>query len=102
MIESSVRQSSAQCTSALARGGLGQDGVYGWARQPYRALSRLFIFREDEEVTMELGLRIAEVPVRWRHAAGSRVRAVRDVVTCTAGVVRIRANARKGVYRFGS
>ena len=59
MIESSVRQSSAQCTNALARGGLGQDGVYGWARQPCRALSRLFIFREDEEVTTELGLRIA-------------------------------------------
>jgi len=53
-------------------------------------------------IAAQLGLQIAEVPVRWSHAAGSRVRAVRDAVTCAAGVVRIRANARKGVYRFDS
>jgi len=38
-----------------------------------------------------LGLRIAEIPVRWREKPGSKVRVVRDGLAMAADVVRLRA-----------
>ena len=36
------------------------------------------------------GYRIAEVPVRWQHVEGSKVRFVRDAIRMAKTVVRIR------------
>jgi len=46
-----------------------------------------------------LGYRLDEVPVRWDDRAGTRVRLLRDVVRSLYGILRIRANAARGLYR---
>ncbi len=44
------------------------------------------------------GMRIAEVPVRWYDAPGSKVDAKREVVRFVQSIARIRWNALSGVY----
>jgi len=43
-------------------------------------------------------LKIIEVPVRWNHAEGSKIRFFRDGVRMFSDLVRIRWNQLKGVY----
>jgi len=43
-------------------------------------------------------LRIIEVPVRWSHAEGSKVRFSRDAVRMLMDLVRIRWNQITGKY----
>lgn len=45
-----------------------------------------------------LGLRVVEVPVRWRDQSGTKVDLRRDVVRSLVGLARIRANALRGRY----
>ena len=45
------------------------------------------------------GLRIREVPVRWSHSEGSKVRFLRHAVVMFMDLVRIRWNALIGKYR---
>jgi glycosyltransferase involved in cell wall biosynthesis len=45
------------------------------------------------------GYRIIEVPVQWRHVAGSKVRPLRDAVRMLWDVARVRWNAALGRYR---
>ncbi|MFI5273568.1 MAG: dolichyl-phosphate beta-glucosyltransferase [Ktedonobacterales bacterium] len=45
------------------------------------------------------GYRVVEVPIPWYYVPGSRVSPVRDTITMVRDLFRIRANARRGVYR---
>jgi glycosyltransferase involved in cell wall biosynthesis len=45
------------------------------------------------------GYRIIEVPVQWRHVAGSKVRPVRDAARMFGDVAHVRFNALTGRYR---
>jgi dolichyl-phosphate beta-glucosyltransferase len=47
-----------------------------------------------------LGLRLEEVPVRWDDRPGTKVRLVRDVTRSLGGLLRIRLNAARGLYRL--
>lgn len=42
--------------------------------------------------------RVAEVPVNWTHQPGSKVRVIRDGLRMARDVLRIRANALRGLY----
>ncbi len=44
------------------------------------------------------GYRVAEVPVNWTHQPGSKVHVVRDGLRMAVDVLRIRANAARGIY----
>jgi len=45
------------------------------------------------------GHRIQEIPVRWRHEAGTKVDLRRDVWRSLIGLASIRVNALRGIYR---
>lgn len=49
-------------------------------------------------VAQRLGFRIAEVPVRWAHSAGTRLHPIRDGIHAFWDVLTIRWNALRGVY----
>jgi len=49
-------------------------------------------------VTRHLGYELVEVPVRWKDAAGTKVRRGRDAVQSAVGLVRIVANRLRGRY----
>jgi glycosyltransferase involved in cell wall biosynthesis len=44
------------------------------------------------------GLQIREIPVRWSHAEGSKIRFLRDGTRMFSDLIRIRWNQLKGVY----
>lgn len=44
------------------------------------------------------GYRICEVPIPWHFIPGSRIHPVRDTANMVRDVLRVRANARRGVY----
>ena len=52
-------------------------------------------------VATRLGLRIEELPVRWRDDARTKVRLGRDVVTSLAGLMTIRVHHASGRYDLG-
>ena len=65
------------------------------------AASRIDGFSFDVEVLYlcrRLGARIAEVPVRWSHCEGSRVRPLRDGLGMLIDVAWIRAQDARGRY----
>lgn len=45
------------------------------------------------------GLRIREIPIEWHYRPESRIRILRDGVGIFAELLRIRARARRGLYR---
>jgi hypothetical protein len=47
-----------------------------------------------------LGLRVREVPIEWRDAGASRVRACRDLPRVLRDALRIRRNVERGLYRL--
>jgi dolichyl-phosphate beta-glucosyltransferase len=49
-------------------------------------------------LTRRLGFRLVEVPVRWRDAAGTKVRRGRDAVQSAIGLARIVMNRARGRY----
>lgn len=49
-------------------------------------------------VAQRLGFKIAEVPVRWAHSAGTRLHPIRDGIHAFWDVLLIRSNALSGVY----
>jgi dolichyl-phosphate beta-glucosyltransferase len=49
-------------------------------------------------VAYRAGLRLKEIPVRWNHAAGSKVNIASDSVKMLSEVGLIRQQARRGVY----
>jgi dolichyl-phosphate beta-glucosyltransferase len=49
-------------------------------------------------VAQRMGMKIIEVPIHWYHNNDSRVRPVYDAYRMFTEVVRIRMNARSGVY----
>jgi hypothetical protein len=61
-------------------------------------LSRVDRFGFDVEVIVlaqRLGLRITEVPVRWRAVDGSKVRALRDPFSMAVDVAKVRLRHRR-------
>lgn len=44
------------------------------------------------------GLKILEIPVRWSHAEGSKIRLVRDSIRMLTDLIRIRSNQLRGRY----
>ncbi len=44
-------------------------------------------------------LRIGEIPVAWNHSPDSAVRPLRDIFTSLAGLLKIKWNILRGVYR---
>ena len=90
--------------------------AHGVARVPYRdtqcgfkafharatkllfALGAMNGFAFDVEVLMfarELGLRVEEVPVHWKHVSGSHIRPLRDPARMTADVISARVGRRR-------
>jgi dolichyl-phosphate beta-glucosyltransferase len=84
--------SDATCGFKAYRGDAGRD-LY--------ARMRVFDWSFDAEMLFvgnRLGLRLVEVPVRWRDQAGTKVDLRRDVVRSLVGLLRIRWNAARGLY----
>ena len=84
--------SDATCGFKAYRGDVGRD-LY--------ARMRVFDWSFDAEmlfVGRRRGLRVVEVPVRWRDQAGTKVDLRRDVVRSLQGLARIRLNALRGRY----
>jgi len=53
-------------------------------------------------VTRHLGFELVEVPVRWRDAAGTKVRRGRDALQSALGLARIVVNRARGRYALGA
>ena len=71
------------------------------AREIFRR-QRLERFGFDAEVLFiakRLGLRCAEVPVRWSHSEGTKVSMFRDSLNMFLDLLRIRWNGLRGRYR---
>jgi len=71
------------------------------AREVFRR-QRLDGFGFDVEVLVIarlLGYRTVEVPVRWRHGEGTKVRMLNDSLRMFADVFQIRWNQMKGLYK---
>jgi dolichyl-phosphate beta-glucosyltransferase len=84
--------SDATCGFKAYRGDAGRD-LY--------ARMRVFDWSFDAEMLLvgtRLGLRLVEVPVRWRDQAGSKVDLRRDVLRSLHGLLRIYTNALRGRY----
>jgi dolichyl-phosphate beta-glucosyltransferase len=84
--------SDATCGFKAYRGDIGRD-LY--------ARMRAFDWSFDAEmlfVCRRLGLRVVEVPVRWRDQAGTKVDLRRDVLLALKGLAQIRVNAWRGRY----
>lgn len=62
--------------------------IEGWGFDP----ELLFLARQQ-------GWRVAEVPVRWSHTEGAKIRLLRDSLRMFADLARIRWNATRGLYR---
>jgi len=50
-------------------------------------------------IARRLGFKTIEVPVRWSHSEGTKVRMVRDSLRMLGELARIRWNALRGCYR---
>ncbi|HET9494057.1 MAG TPA: dolichyl-phosphate beta-glucosyltransferase [Chloroflexia bacterium] len=50
-------------------------------------------------IAQQQGKRIKEVPVRWHDERGTKVRILRDATRAMLGLLKIRLNGLKGVYR---
>jgi len=53
---------------------------------------------ENIFVARKFGYRIEEIPVAWEHASGSKVKVLKNIVTCGLDLLRIRLNDLKGLY----
>jgi dolichyl-phosphate beta-glucosyltransferase len=49
-------------------------------------------------VAYRRGYRVVEIPIDWYYRRESKVSAVRDALRMTGDILRIRANARRGLY----
>ncbi len=107
-----LRETLGRCFTALARALLAARGIHDFTCgfKAFRAEAAERIFRRvtqrgwafDAEVVViarELGLRIAQVPVAWRHEDGSKVRVGSAVLRSLREVARIRSNQVRGLYR---
>ncbi len=85
-----------------------QCGFKAYRRQaivPIFRLQRIKGFGFDAEVlyiARKWGLRVREVPVRWSHSEGSRVRMLRDALRMVFNLVQTRWNDLRGHYRHVS
>jgi dolichyl-phosphate beta-glucosyltransferase len=107
---SRMRRALTSGLRSIVRFGLGvpvEDTQCGFKLFTADSARRLFSeqtvdgFSFDLEVLFlakRLGMQIAEVPVRWYDAPGSKVDARREIVRFLTSIARIRFNALKGVY----
>lgn len=81
-----------------------QCGFKAFRRDRARILfeqQRIIGFGFDPEILFlagRHGLRIAEIPVRWAHDAGSKVKFLKDGLAMVGELWTIRRNARRGYY----
>lgn len=71
------------------------------AREVFRRV-RLEGFGFDVEalfIARKLGFRVVEVPVRWDHVEGTKVKLWRDSVEMFLDLLRVRFNQLRGLYR---
>ena len=84
-----------------------QCGFKAFRRDRARILfeqQRIIGFGFDPEIlylAQRHGLRIAEIPVRWAHDAGSKVKFVKDGLLMVGELCTIRRNAWRGLYPKG-
>lgn len=82
-----------------------QCGFKAFRREPMLpvlARQRIAGFGFDPEILFlarTRGLRLEEIPVRWSHAEGTKVRLLRDGVKMILGLLLIRWNQLTGKYR---
>ena len=50
-------------------------------------------------IARKLGFRYCEIPARWKHVEGTKVRLVRDSLRMLADFLRIRSHDLAGKYR---
>ena len=50
-------------------------------------------------IARKLGYKTVEVPVRWSHAEGTKVRMLRDSLNMFIDLWRVRWNHLRGLYR---
>jgi len=92
-----VRRLAADVSDATC----GFKAYRGDAGRALYARMRVFDWSFDAEMLLvgaRLGLRLVEVPVRWRDQAGTKVDLRRDVLRSLQGLARIRVNALRGRY----
>lgn len=94
-----------------------QCGFKGFTRQAAQMIfKRLEVFKESKGVegasvsagfdlevlyiARKLGLRVAEVPVVWRHKEGTKVNAIKDSWEGLRDLIRVRINALTGQYKI--
>ncbi len=81
-----------------------QCGFKAFRREKARILfeqQRIIGFGFDPEILFlarRLGLKIAEVPVRWSHDSGSKVKFFKDGLAMLGDLWTIRQNAARGLY----
>jgi len=85
-----------------------QCGFKAFRREPTRILFEQQLitgFGFDPEILFLAryhGLQVAEIPVRWAHAPGTKVRVFTDSLRMLRDLIRIRWNALIGSYRCSS
>jgi dolichyl-phosphate beta-glucosyltransferase len=83
-----------------------QCGLKAFEAEAARAIfsrQRIDGFGFDVEVLFlarKLGYGIRVVPLHWEHKENSRVAPIRDTLTMLSDVLRVRANAWRGVYQL--
>ena len=71
------------------------------AREVFRRqqIERFGFDAEALFIARKLGFKIVEVPVRWSHAEGTKVRMLRDSLNMFLDLLRIRRHQWRGLYR---
>lgn len=94
-----------------------QCGFKGFTREAAEKIfKRLEVFKEQKEVegasvsagfdlevlyiARKLELKVAEVPVTWRHKEGTKVNAIKDSWEGLRDLVRVRISALRGEYKL--
>lgn len=68
---------------------------------PRQTLTNWSFDAENLYVAKKYGYRIKEIPVYWKHYGGSKVKVIKNVITCGFDLMRIRYNDLRGKYAAG-
>ncbi|HZR67407.1 MAG TPA: dolichyl-phosphate beta-glucosyltransferase [Terriglobales bacterium] len=108
--QSKLRETAGKVFNLLVRGIAGIDfgdtqcGFKAFRRIPARILfeqQQTDGFGFDPEILFlarRHGLKVTEIPVRWAHDPGTKVRVFSDSLRMFGDLIRIRLNNRRGIY----